>query len=152
MMRTFAMIILALMFTFSAVAAPEIPEAVRTLVPETAAVTDAEYDDGVWEYDFRDGDMRYEVIYKGNAVVALTVRNKVMKPAATNLLTAETAVMNLTGTVLYAAEGKLTPDGISDILERGNRTEAGPTVPPGGLYMTKLWYNEPVGLETDPEE
>ena len=49
-----------------------------------------------------------------------------------------------------AAEGKLTPDGISDILERGNRTEAGPTVPPGGLYMTKLWYNEPVGLDTDP--
>jgi hypothetical protein len=23
-------------------------------------------------------------------------------------------------------------------------------LPPGGLYMTKLWYNEPVGLETDP--
>ena len=106
MMRTFAMIILALMFTFSAVAAPEIPEAVRTLVPETAVLKDAEYDDGVWEYDFRDGDVRYEVIYKGNAVVALTVRNKVMKPAATNLLTAETAVMNLTGTVLYAQAEK----------------------------------------------
>lgn len=61
-------------------------------------------------------------------------------------------VRAMTGTVLYAAEGKLTPDGISAILERGNRTEAGPTVPPGGLYMTKLWYKEPVGLETDPEE
>ena len=61
-------------------------------------------------------------------------------------------VRAMVGTVLYAAEGKLTPDGISDILLRGNRTEAGPTVPPGGLYMTKLWYNEPVGLETDPEE
>ena len=60
-------------------------------------------------------------------------------------------VRAMTGTVLYAAEGKLTPDGISDILERGNRTEAGPTVPPGGLYMTKLWYNEPVGLDTDPQ-
>lgn len=59
-------------------------------------------------------------------------------------------VRAMTGTVLYAAEGKLTPDGISDILERGNRTEAGPTVPPGGLYMTELWYNEPVGLDTDP--
>ena len=46
----------------------------------------------------------------------------------------------------------LTPGGISDILVRGNRTEAGPTVPPDGLYMTKLWYREPVGLETDPEE
>lgn len=59
-------------------------------------------------------------------------------------------VRAMTGTVLYAAEGKLTPEGISEILERGNRTEAGPTVPPGGLYMTRLWYNEPVGLETDP--
>jgi tRNA pseudouridine38-40 synthase len=60
-------------------------------------------------------------------------------------------VRAMVGTVLYAAEGKLTPEGISDILLRGNRTEAGPTVPPGGLYMTKLWYREPVGLETDPE-
>ena len=59
-------------------------------------------------------------------------------------------VRAMVGTVLYAAEGKLTPDGISDILERGCRTDAGPTVPPGGLYMTRLWYNEPVGLDTDP--
>ena len=61
-------------------------------------------------------------------------------------------VRAMVGTILYAAEGKLTPEGISDILVRGNRTEAGPTVPPDGLYMTKLWYREPVGLETDPEE
>ena len=25
-----------------------------------------------------------------------------------------------------------------------NRTAAGPTVPPGGLYMTQLWYGEDV--------
>ena len=54
--------------------------------------------------------------------------------------------------MLYAAEGKLTPEEIGEILRRGNRVEAGPTVPPGGLYMTKLWYREPVGLDTDPEE
>lgn len=58
----------------------------------------------------------------------------------------------MVGTVLYAAEGKLTPEEIGAILLRGNRVEAGPTVPPGGLYMTKLWYREPVGLDTDPEE
>ncbi len=58
----------------------------------------------------------------------------------------------MVGTALYAAEGKFTPEEIGGILERGNRVEAGPTVPPGGLYMTKLWYNEPVGLDTDPEE
>ena len=28
------------------------------------------------------------------------------------------------------------------ILESGNRTLAGPTVPPGGLYLTKLWYED----------
>jgi tRNA pseudouridine38-40 synthase len=59
-------------------------------------------------------------------------------------------VRAMVGTVLYAAEGKLKPEDIDGILLRKNRTEAGPTLPPGGLYMTKLWYNEPVGLETDP--
>ncbi|MCD8047767.1 MAG: tRNA pseudouridine(38-40) synthase TruA [Clostridiales bacterium] len=58
----------------------------------------------------------------------------------------------MVGTVLYAAEGKLTPEEIGDILLRGNRVEAGPTAPPGGLYMTRLWYREPMGLDTDPEE
>ena len=61
-------------------------------------------------------------------------------------------VRAMVGTILYAAEGKLTPDEISAILLRGNRTEAGPTAPPDGLYMTRLWYREPVGLDTDPEE
>ena len=51
-------------------------------------------------------------------------------------------VRAITGTVLYAAEGKLTPEDIPRILEEGNRTAAGPTVPPGGLYLTKLWYED----------
>ena len=59
-------------------------------------------------------------------------------------------VRAMAGTVIYAADGKLSPEDIDGILLRGNRTEAGPTVPPGGLYMTKLWYREPVGLDTDP--
>lgn len=46
------------------------------------------------------------------------------------------------GTVVYAAEGKLQPEEISGILARGDRTAAGPTVPPGGLYLTKLWYDD----------
>ncbi len=51
-------------------------------------------------------------------------------------------VRAITGTVLYAAEGKLKPEDIPVILESGNRTLAGPTVPPGGLYLTKLWYED----------
>lgn len=51
-------------------------------------------------------------------------------------------VRAITGTVLYAAEGKLTPEDIPRILDSGDRTLAGPTVPPGGLYLTKLWYED----------
>ena len=47
----------------------------------------------------------------------------------------------MAGTV-YAAEGKFPPESVAEILERGDRTAAGPTVPPGGLYMTQLWYDD----------
>ncbi|MEA4964298.1 MAG: tRNA pseudouridine(38-40) synthase TruA [Oscillospiraceae bacterium] len=46
----------------------------------------------------------------------------------------------MAGTVVYAAEGKIAPEEIGGILARGDRTAAGPTVPPGGLYMTGVWY------------
>ena len=48
----------------------------------------------------------------------------------------------MTGTVVYAAEGKIDPNEIGALLESGNRTAAGPTVPAGGLYMTQLWYDD----------
>ena len=51
----------------------------------------------------------------------------------------------MAGTVVYAAEGKIAPEDIGKILDSGNRTAAGPTVPPGGLYMTHLWYDD--GIE-----
>ena len=53
-------------------------------------------------------------------------------------------VRAMVGTCVYAAEGKIDPDGIADLLAGRNRTAAGPTVPPGGLYMTRLWYDEDV--------
>ena len=48
----------------------------------------------------------------------------------------------MAGTVVWAAEGKFPPEQIGWILEHGNRTEAGPTVPPGGLYLSQLWYDD----------
>ena len=48
----------------------------------------------------------------------------------------------MVGTVVYAAEGKIAPSEIEAILDRGNRTDAGPTAPAGGLYMTRLWYDD----------
>lgn len=53
-------------------------------------------------------------------------------------------VRAMVGTCVYAAEGKFPPETIPRILADRNRTAAGPTVPAGGLYMTKLWYNEDV--------
>lgn len=50
----------------------------------------------------------------------------------------------MVGTCVYAADGKFSPDDVPAILEGRNRTAAGPTVPAGGLYMTKLWYQEDV--------
>jgi len=53
-------------------------------------------------------------------------------------------VRSIVGTIVYAAEGKLDPEDIPAILASGNRTLAGPTAPPGGLYMSRLWYEEDV--------
>ena len=51
-------------------------------------------------------------------------------------------VRAITGTVLYAAEIDIRIEDIPGILERGDRSAAGPTVPPGGLYLTRLWYED----------
>ena len=53
-------------------------------------------------------------------------------------------VRAMVGTCIYAAEGKLDPADIPAILASRNRTLAGPTAPPDGLYMTNLWYDEDV--------
>ena len=53
-------------------------------------------------------------------------------------------VRAIVGTCVYAAEGKLAPADIPGILASGNRTLAGPTAPPDGLYMSRLWYEEDV--------
>ena len=57
----------------------------------------------------------------------------------------------MAGTIVYAAEGKIAPEEIGEILKSGNRTAAGPTVPAGGLYMTHLWYNDGVEMFECPE-
>ena len=62
----------------------------------------------------------------------------------TDIGTEELAHLEMVGTIVYAAEGKFSPDAVPGILDGRSRTAAGPTVPPGGLYMTKLWYPEEV--------
>ena len=54
-------------------------------------------------------------------------------------------VRAMVGTAVYASMGKLRPEDIPAILDRGDRCLAGPTAPPQGLYMTGVWYPGEVG-------
>ncbi|MCL2045995.1 MAG: tRNA pseudouridine(38-40) synthase TruA [Oscillospiraceae bacterium] len=51
----------------------------------------------------------------------------------------------IVGTLLYVSEKKIAPEAISSLLEARDRRAAGPTVPPHGLYLTKLWYEGEAG-------
>jgi len=51
----------------------------------------------------------------------------------------------MVGTMVYASYGKLLPEEIPELLEKGDRRLTGPTMPPQGLYLNRLWYDEPVG-------
>ena len=54
-------------------------------------------------------------------------------------------VRAIMGTVVYAGLGKLEPEAIPDLLLGCDRTLAGPTMPPQGLYMSRIWYDGAVG-------
>ena len=51
----------------------------------------------------------------------------------------------MVGTLLYVSEGKIDPDELPALLAQKDRRLTGPTVPPDGLYMTKLWYGGDIG-------
>lgn len=46
----------------------------------------------------------------------------------------------MVGTLLRVSQGKINPDGISDIINAKNRACAGPTAPACGLYLNKVIY------------
>ena len=54
-------------------------------------------------------------------------------------------VRAIVGTMVYASYGKLTPEDIPALLEKGDRRLTGPTMPPQGLYLNRIWYEGPVG-------
>ena len=60
------------------------------------------------------------------------------------LAAASVAVVAIVGTLVYASYGKLEPEEIPALLERGDRRLTGPTMPPQGLYLNRVWYPEPV--------
>ena len=54
-------------------------------------------------------------------------------------------VRAIVGTMVYASYGKIEPEDIPSLLERGDRRLTGPTMPPQGLYMNRIWYEGEVG-------
>lgn len=46
----------------------------------------------------------------------------------------------MVGTLLRVAQGKISPDGIEEIIKAKNRSAAGPTAPACGLYLNKVNY------------
>jgi len=54
-------------------------------------------------------------------------------------------VRAMTGTLIYASEGKISPEEIPSLLEARDRRLTGPTVPPQGLYLSRIWYDGSVG-------
>ncbi len=46
----------------------------------------------------------------------------------------------MTGTAVYAGMGKISPDKISEIISLKDRTKAGITAPPHGLYLYRVFY------------
>jgi len=49
-------------------------------------------------------------------------------------------VRNIVGTLVEAGRGRFTPDGVGEILAARDRTKAGPTAPPQGLYLVRVEY------------
>ena len=50
-------------------------------------------------------------------------------------------VRNMVGTLIEVGEGKKTPDDIKGILLSRDRTKAGPTADPRGLYLKDVFYD-----------
>ncbi len=46
----------------------------------------------------------------------------------------------IVGTLLQTAQGKIAPQQIPEILEALDRKKAGPTAPPDGLYLNRVFY------------
>jgi len=51
----------------------------------------------------------------------------------------------MAGTLIYVSEGKIMPGDLPKLLKQKDRRLTGPTVPPDGLYMTKIHYEGKVG-------
>lgn len=51
----------------------------------------------------------------------------------------------MVGTMVYASYGKLIPEEMPALLEKRDRRLTGPTMPPQGLYLNRVWYDGAAG-------
>jgi tRNA pseudouridine38-40 synthase len=49
-------------------------------------------------------------------------------------------VRNIVGTLFLVGKGELAPEAIKEILKGRDRSLAGPTAPPNGLYLFRVFY------------
>lgn len=61
-------------------------------------------------------------------------------------------VRAIAGTLLYVGSGKFSPEDVRRALDSLDREQAGPTLPPTGLFMNRLWYDAPVMAELGLDE
>ena len=50
----------------------------------------------------------------------------------------------ITGTLVFAGSGKISPEEIPDIIESKDRNRAGITAPAEGLYLSEVYYGEKI--------
>ena len=59
-------------------------------------------------------------------------------------------VRSVTGTLLDVGRGKLTLDGLREIIEKKDRCAAGVSMPPQGLFLTRVEYPFETSPSTSP--
>ncbi len=56
-------------------------------------------------------------------------------------------VRSAVGTLIEVGRGRMTHEEFADLVAGGERGDAGPTAPPQGLTLEKVFYDPPFGLE-----
>lgn len=60
-------------------------------------------------------------------------------------------VRSMVGTLIEIGKGKRHPECITAILEKKDRSAAGVTVPPQGLTLMRVFYDDPSGFQPSPK-
>ena len=55
----------------------------------------------------------------------------------------------MAGTLLDTAQGKFEPEDIAEIIEAKDRSRAGFTAPPEGLYLSRVFYDEEINWQCE---